>query len=105
MNDNCAVQQAKMVTVYFTDPVDIQTILNGAAKFCYHCDVVILSNGIRKKASEVRSSKSNELPSNNSENDDVYFCSSTCFMQSALMHRSPSISHEKVRFYLVIAFI
>lgn len=34
-------------------PVDIQSILNGAAKFCRHCDVVILSNSnmICKKAS------------------------------------------------------
>ncbi|KAJ1527759.1 hypothetical protein ONE63_007714 [Megalurothrips usitatus] len=78
-----------------SDPVDIQTILNGAAKFCQHCDVVIVNNGIRKKASEIRSSKTNDFPFNNAEHDDIYFCSSTCYMQSALMHRSPSISHEK----------
>lgn len=30
-------------------PVDIQSILNGQAKFCKHCDVVILGGAIRKK--------------------------------------------------------
>lgn len=75
--------------------VDIQCILNGGAKFCYHCDVVILNNGIRRKASDICPTKTNDLPFSNADNEDVYFCGSTCYMQFALMHRSPSISQEK----------
>jgi len=73
-------------------PIDIQSILNGAAKFCRHCDVVILSNLIRKKVSELPFLAKDDLVENG---DDLYFCSSTCYMQFALMHRSPSISEDK----------
>ncbi|XP_021938191.1 uncharacterized protein LOC110838870 isoform X2 [Zootermopsis nevadensis] len=73
-------------------PVDIQSILNGAAKFCRHCDVVILSSLIRKKASELPFLAKDDVVENG---DDLYFCSSACYMQFALMHRSPSISEDK----------
>lgn len=73
-------------------PIDIQSILNGAAKFCRHCDVVILSNLIRKKASELPFLAKDDSVENG---DDLYFCSSTCYMQFALMHRFPSISEDK----------
>ncbi|PNF41242.1 hypothetical protein B7P43_G01489 [Cryptotermes secundus] len=73
-------------------PIDIQSILNGAAKFCRHCDVVILSNLIRKKVSELPFLAKDDLVENG---DDLYFCSSTCYMQFALMHRCPSISEDK----------
>ncbi|GLG97653.1 Histone-lysine N-methyltransferase trr [Gryllus bimaculatus] len=73
-------------------PIDIQSILNGAAKFCRHCDVVILNNLIKKKASELPFLAKEDLVENG---DDLYFCSSTCYMQFALMHRSPSISEDK----------
>lgn len=75
-------------------PIDIQSILNGAAKFCKHCDVVILNNMIKKKVSELPFLfKDSELLG---DGDDLYFCSTTCYMQFALMHRSPSISEDKV---------
>jgi histone-lysine N-methyltransferase MLL3 len=77
----------------FAAPIDIQSILNGAAKFCRHCDVVILSNLIRKKVSELPFLAKDDLVENG---DDLYFCSSTCYMQFALMHRCPSISEDKV---------
>ncbi|XP_076251798.1 uncharacterized protein LOC143191021 isoform X3 [Rhynchophorus ferrugineus] len=74
-------------------PIDIQSILNGAAKFCKHCDVVILDNMIKKKVSDLPLlSKDSDLLG---EGEEVYFCSSTCYMQFALMHRSPSISEDK----------
>ncbi|RZC33964.1 histone-lysine N-methyltransferase 2C-like [Asbolus verrucosus] len=74
-------------------PIDIQSILNGAAKFCKHCDVVILNNMIRKKVSELPFlSKDSELLS---DGDELFFCSSACYMQFALMHRSPSIPEDK----------
>ncbi|KAL3280233.1 hypothetical protein HHI36_017729 [Cryptolaemus montrouzieri] len=74
-------------------PIDIQSILNGAAKFCKHCDVVILSNMIKKKVSELPFLyKDSELLG---DGDDLYFCSTACYMQFALMNRSPSIAEDK----------
>ncbi|XP_023312429.1 histone-lysine N-methyltransferase 2C isoform X6 [Anoplophora glabripennis] len=74
-------------------PIDIQSILNGAAKFCKHCDVVILNNMIRRKVSDLPFlAKDSELLS---DGEELYFCSSSCYMQFALMHRSPSISEDK----------
>jgi hypothetical protein len=55
--------------------------------------VVILSSLIRKKASELPFLAKDDLIENG---DDLYFCSCTCYMQFALMHRSPSVSEDKV---------
>lgn len=57
-------------------PVDIQTILNGTAKFCRHCDVVILNNVIKAKSSEFPLLVNTEL-----ESDELYFCGKTCYKQ------------------------
>lgn len=57
-------------------PVDIQTILNGTAKFCRHCDVVILNNVIKAKASEFPLLVNTEL-----ESDELYFCGKSCYKQ------------------------
>ena len=57
-------------------PVDIQTILNGTAKFCRHCDVVILNNAIKAKASEFPLLVNTEF-----ESDEFYFCGKTCYKQ------------------------
>ncbi|KAG5672534.1 hypothetical protein PVAND_002656 [Polypedilum vanderplanki] len=57
-------------------PVDIQTILNGTAKFCRHCDVVILNNAIKAKANEFPLLVNTELESN-----ELYFCGQTCYKQ------------------------
>lgn len=86
----------------FTAPIDIQSILNGAAKFCRHCDVVILNNLIKKKASELPFLSKEDLENG----EDLYFCSPACYMQFALTHRS-SASEDKVsivvhKFYVVI---
>ena len=63
--------------------VDIQSILNGTAKFCRHCDVVILSpNKITKKAQHFKSVADNL--SGEDEDEDYHFCSSTCFVQFAV---------------------
>ncbi|KAL1398161.1 hypothetical protein pipiens_009187, partial [Culex pipiens pipiens] len=60
-------------------PIDIQTILNGAAKFCRHCDVVILNTLITAMPSEfplLSSDASQEL-----ESEELYFCSKACYRQ------------------------
>lgn len=62
-------------------PIDIQTILNGNAKFCRHCDVVILNTVIRAKVYEfplLTQNTNNELMN---ESDDLYFCSKSCYRQ------------------------
>lgn len=77
-------------------PVDIQSILNGAAKFCRHCDVVILTNLIRKKVSEIPGlTAREELMADTGPDGDVYFCSAACYMQFALMHRSPALNQQE----------
>ncbi|CAG9863833.1 unnamed protein product [Phyllotreta striolata] len=74
-------------------PIDIQSILNGATKFCKHCDVIILSNMIRRKASDLPFlAKDSDLLG---DGEELFFCGSACYMQFALMHRSPSISEDK----------
>lgn len=74
-------------------PVDIQSILNGQAKFCRHCDVVILNNMIRKKVKELPFLSQREDITDNTE--DLYFCSSSCYMQFSLMHKSPNTGQDK----------
>lgn len=73
-------------------PIDIQTILNGAAKFCRHCDVVILNTIIRAKASEfpLLAINNNELVN---DSDDLYFCSKSCYKQ--FQWRPTSILEDK----------
>nr|XP_053653886.1 histone-lysine N-methyltransferase 2C-like isoform X6 [Cherax quadricarinatus] len=63
--------------------VDIQSILNGQARFCRHCDIIILKDILCKRVSE--------LPFLNKEEyvtvEEVTFCSQQCYMQFALSHR------------------
>lgn len=90
----------KTLFSHFLAPIDIQSILNGAAKFCKHCDVVILNDLIRKKLSDLPFlAKDFELLS---EGEELYFCSSACYMQFALMHRSPSIPEDKVCYIFLV---
>lgn len=80
------------------EKIDIQSILNGAAKFCRHCDVVVLNNVISKKVSDFPGIPPAQL--NGSEgaavaiDTDFYFCSSTCLMQFSITH-GVTISHEE----------
>lgn len=73
------------------DPsANIQSILNGQPRFCRHCDVVVLSSGIRKKLSELPFVSKDEQ-----EEDEVTFCSTDCYMQFALAHRTTCATAEK----------
>lgn len=73
--------------------IDIQSILNGAAKFCRHCDVVVLNNVIKKKAVDFPGVQSTQLNAGEA-GDDFYFCSTTCFMQFSITH-GVTITEEK----------
>lgn len=75
-----------------TAPIDIQSILNGAAKFCRHCEVVILNSLIRKKVSDLPFLSKEEAE----PGDELCFCSAACYMQFALIHRTPSNTQYKV---------
>ncbi|GAB6031866.1 hypothetical protein CHUAL_010262 [Chamberlinius hualienensis] len=73
------------------DPTaSIQSLFNGQPKFCRHCDVVVMNAGIKKKWSEMSFVNKDEQ-----EEDEVMFCSSSCYMQFALSHRSGSQITEK----------
>ncbi|XP_035219213.1 histone-lysine N-methyltransferase 2C-like isoform X2 [Stegodyphus dumicola] len=68
----------------------IHSLLNGKPRFCRHCDIVVLSAGILKKASDLACMGPEEQ-----EEDEVIFCSTNCYMQFALTHRSTAILEEK----------
>ncbi|XP_042908867.1 histone-lysine N-methyltransferase 2C isoform X4 [Parasteatoda tepidariorum] len=70
--------------------VSIHSLLNGKPRFCRHCDIVVLSAGIRKKASDLACMSKEEQ-----EEDEVIFCSTNCYMQFALTHRSTAVLEEK----------
>lgn len=69
--------------------IDIQTILNGFAKFCRHCDLVILNNLVKKKASEIPFLTSEECT------DEIFFCSTLCFQTFASLLHPPAESKNK----------
>ncbi|XP_043479344.1 histone-lysine N-methyltransferase 2C-like isoform X5 [Leptopilina heterotoma] len=72
-------------------PIDIQSILNGAAKFCRHCDVVILNTLIRKRVSEFSLMSKDDLE----PGDEVCFCSAECYFQFSVIYKTCNISQDK----------
>uniref|UniRef100_A0A182T594 Uncharacterized protein n=1 Tax=Anopheles maculatus TaxID=74869 RepID=A0A182T594_9DIPT len=64
-------------------PIDIQTILNGSARFCRHCDVVIRNNIIIAKASEfsLLAANSGDSGAEELESEELYFCDEQCYLQ------------------------
>lgn len=67
-------------------PIDIQSILNGAAKFCRHCDVVILDSVVRAKASEfplLSANKGNAGEILCDSDSELFFCSTQCYERFA----------------------
>ncbi|GFY42913.1 hypothetical protein TNIN_142091 [Trichonephila inaurata madagascariensis] len=70
--------------------VSIHSLLNGKPRFCRHCDIVVLSAGIRKKTADLTYMSREEQ-----DEDEVIFCSTNCYMQFALTHRSTAVLEEK----------
>lgn len=67
-------------------PIDIQSILNGAAKFCRHCDVVILDSVVRARASEfplLSANKGNAEEILCDSDSELFFCSTQCYERFA----------------------
>ncbi|ODN00513.1 Histone-lysine N-methyltransferase trr [Orchesella cincta] len=75
------------------EKIDIQSILNGAAKFCRHCDVVVLSNVIKRKVLDFPGVQPTPL-NGGDPSEDFYFCSTTCLMQFSITH-GVTITEEK----------
>ncbi|KAK7078606.1 Lysine Methyltransferase 2D [Halocaridina rubra] len=63
--------------------VDIQSILNGRARFCRHCDVIIENDILSKKLSDLPFVNRDDYASI----EEFTFCSQQCYMQFALSHR------------------
>ncbi|CAL1287615.1 unnamed protein product [Larinioides sclopetarius] len=70
--------------------ISIHSLLNGKPRFCRHCDIVVLSAGIRKKIADLPYMSKEEQ-----DEDEVIFCSTNCYMQFALTHRSTAVMEEK----------
>lgn len=92
------VEKRNKLNFLFIAPIDIQSILNGAAKFCRHCDVVILNSLIRKKVSDLPFLSKEEAE----PGDELCFCSAACYMQFALMHRTPTNTQDKVSSHYIL---
>ncbi|GFU34433.1 hypothetical protein NPIL_626691 [Nephila pilipes] len=73
--------------------VSIHSLLNGKPRFCRHCDIVVLSAGIRKKTADLTCMSKEEQVT--FDEDEVIFCSTNCYMQFALTHRSTAVMEEK----------
>lgn len=79
--------------------VDIQTILNGSAKFCSHCDIVILNSVIRAKSNEFpgldEQMKADEDPLKQGQLQELYFCSRQCYKQ--FQWKPPGVQSDEDR--------
>lgn len=60
------------------DAIDIQSLLNGAFKFCQQCQLCVLDNYISKWVSDLPT-----LPVGATVADELHFCSDDCFAQFA----------------------
>ncbi|XP_048237798.1 histone-lysine N-methyltransferase 2C-like isoform X4 [Haliotis rufescens] len=75
------------------EAVNIQSLIKAKPKFCRHCDVVVLSSGIRKKKTELPFLTKDEQVSGDCEDEEVTFCSMNCYMQFTITHQMPQ-PHE-----------
>ena len=72
--------------------VDIQEILNGTARFCQYCEVVILddSGGVSKAKSELAVVRDPDQLA-----DELHFCSQQCFSQFCSSQLTPAAAAER----------
>ncbi|XP_037091196.1 histone-lysine N-methyltransferase 2D-like [Pollicipes pollicipes] len=70
--------------------VDIQTILNGKARFCQYCEVVILSDIITKAKTELPFVRDADQLA-----DEVHFCSQSCYGQFTSSQLTPAAAAER----------
>ncbi|XP_066943900.1 histone-lysine N-methyltransferase 2C-like isoform X12 [Macrobrachium rosenbergii] len=71
--------------------VDIQSILNGQARFCRHCDVIIERDILSKKVADLPFLSKEDYGSI----EEVTFCSHHCYIQFAISHRV--VVEEKIK--------
>lgn len=84
-----------------SDTVDLQCILNGSAKFCKHCDVLVVNNVIRKNPADLLGLN---LPSNEAH-EELSFCSANCFLLFSISHGVTNPQLDEVSFFILIIII
>ncbi|KAK6183545.1 hypothetical protein SNE40_011007 [Patella caerulea] len=72
--------------------LSIHSLVKAKPKFCRHCDVVVISSGIIKKKADLPVLTKEEQES---EGDDVTFCSMNCYMQFSITHQSNQTMETK----------
>ncbi|XP_068205977.1 histone-lysine N-methyltransferase 2C-like isoform X15 [Palaemon carinicauda] len=71
--------------------IDIQSILNGQARFCRHCDVIIERDILSKRVADLPFLSKEDYGSI----EEVTFCSQHCYIQFAISHRV--VVEEKIK--------
>lgn len=67
------------------EKVDLQWLIRSRMKFCRHCDVAVLTAGVRKKKSDIPYLCKEEFEVN--KDDEMMFCCEDCYEQFATAHR------------------
>merc|ERR1711981_273596 len=78
----------------YEDPLDIQSVLTTEIKFCRYCDLVIQSDMITRKASELPFLTK---PEREECTEDVYFCDKTCYFNLAISRTSGAEENKDIK--------
>ncbi|CAN7943570.1 unnamed protein product, partial [Ixodes pacificus] len=71
-------------------------LVDGKQRFCRHCEIMVSQTGmVKKQASELGLEAT--ISREDGDEEAVYFCSSNCYMQFALAHRTPSAASTPQR--------
>uniref|UniRef100_A0A131YLZ0 Histone-lysine N-methyltransferase MLL3 n=1 Tax=Rhipicephalus appendiculatus TaxID=34631 RepID=A0A131YLZ0_RHIAP len=74
---------------HVTSVEEAEYLVDGKQRFCRHCEIMVSKTGmVKKQASELNLESG--VPKEDGDEEAVYFCSSNCYMQFALAHRTPS---------------
>ena len=78
----------------YEDPLDIQSVLTTETKFCRYCDLVIQSDMITRKASELPFLTKTEREECT---EDVYFCDKNCYFNLAISRTSGTEENKDIK--------
>merc|ERR550532_2312761 len=78
----------------YEDPLDIQSVLTTETKFCRYCDLVIQSDMITRKASELPFLTKYEREEST---EDVYFCDKHCYFKLAISRTSGAEENKDIK--------
>uniref|UniRef100_A0A4D5RBJ9 Putative histone-lysine n-methyltransferase 2c n=1 Tax=Ixodes scapularis TaxID=6945 RepID=A0A4D5RBJ9_IXOSC len=75
---------------------EAEYLVDGKQRFCRHCEIMVSQTGmVKKQASELGLEAT--ISREDGDEEAVYFCSSNCYMQFALAHRTPSAASTPQR--------